>query len=341
MKKLRVLVLMDEELVPPESLDGFSEEEILQWKTEYDVLATLNELGHQAIPLGVSSELAVIRSAIEEQKPHVVFNLLEEFQGVAVFDQHVVSYLELLKQPYTGCNPRGLMLAHDKALSKKILTYHRILTPRFVVAERGKSLRLNRRLAYPMLVKSVIEEASLGIDKESIVGGEEQLRERIRYIHDEVKTDALIEEFIEGREFYVGVIGNRRLRTFPVWEMLFETLPDGIPNIATRRVKWDADYQKKLGIKTAAAQGLSPAEQTAIARLCKRVYRSLSLSGYARMDLRMREDGCVYVLEANPNPNLSYGEDLAESAETVGIGYGQLIQRILNLGLAYKPRWYD
>ena len=147
MKKLRVLVLMDEELVPPESLDGFSEEEILQWKTEYDVLATLNELGHQAIPLGVSNELAVIRSAIEEQKPHVVFNLLEEFQGVAVFDQHVVSYLELLKQPYTGCNPRGLMLAHDKALSKKILTYHRILTPRFVVAERGKSLRLNRRLA--------------------------------------------------------------------------------------------------------------------------------------------------------------------------------------------------
>ena len=159
-------------------------------------------------------------------------------------------------------------------------------------------------------------------------------------MHEELKTDALVEEYIEGRELYVGVMGNRRLQTFPVWEMIFKNLPDDVPNIATRRVKWDAAYQKKLGVETKAAEGLSKSEQAAISKLCKRVFRVLSLSGYARMDLRMTEDGRVYVLEANPNPNLSYGEDFAESADAVGISYERLIQRILKLGLNYKPTWY-
>ena len=341
MKKLRVMVLMDQELVPPEGAENCSDAEMLPWKTEYDVLVTLGELGHQATPLGVSDELGVIRRAIDDQKPHVVFNLLEEFQGVALFDQHVVSYLELMKQPYTGCNPRGLMLAHDKALSKKIFSYHRILTPRFAVYERGRAMKHKRQLAYPLLVKSVIEEASLGISRKSIVHDSEQLKDRIAYIQEELKTDALVEEYIEGRELYVAVVGNRRLQTYPVWEMLFKNLPDDVPNIATRQVKWDAATQKKLGIETKAAAGISKATETAIAKLCKRVYRVLCLSGYARMDLRMTKDERVYVLEANPNPNLSYGEDLAESAEAIGISYGQLIQRILNLGIRYQPRWYE
>ncbi len=340
MKKLRVMALMDEELVPPESIDGVSDEEMLNWKTEYDVLVTLRELGHEVEPLGVSDDLGLVRKSIEEFKPHIAFNLLEEFQGVAVFDHHIAAYLELMKLPYTGCNPRGLMLAHDKALSKKILSYHRILTPRFMVFARGKTVKLRANYAYPLLVKSVIEEASLGISRKSIVHDEQQLRDRIAFIHEELNTDALVEQYIEGRELYVGIIGNRRLQTFPVWEMVFNNLPDDIPNIATRRVKWDAAYQKKLGVETEAAKGLSKSEQLAISKLCKRIFRVLSLSGYARMDLRMTDEGRVYVLEANPNPNLSYGEDLAESAAAVGIAYDRLLQQILNLGLRYKPIWY-
>jgi D-alanine-D-alanine ligase len=340
MKKLRVMVLMDEDLVPPESIEGVSDEEMLNWKTEYDVLVTLRELGHHVQPLGVSDDLGVVRKMIEETKPHLAFNLLEEFHGVAVFDHHITAYLELLKQPYTGCNPRGLMLAHDKPLSKKILAYHRILTPHFLVFERERRVKLRSKYPYPLLVKSAIEEASLGISRKSIVRDHQQLRERIEFVHDELKTDALVEEYIEGRELYVGVVGNRRLQTFPVWEMIFKHLPEDVPNIATRRVKWDTAYQKKLGIDTEAAKGLSKADNAAISKLCKRVYRVLSLSGYARMDLRMTEDGRVYVLEANPNPNLSYGEDLAESAHAVGIAYDRLLQRILNLGLSYKPVWY-
>lgn len=340
MKKLRVMVLMDEELVPPTSIEGVSDEEMLNWKTEYDVLVTLREMGHQAEPLGVSDDLGLVRKTIESAKPHIAFNLLEEFHGVAVFDQHIAAYLELMKLPYTGCNPRGLMLAHDKPLSKKILSYHRILTPHFVVFQRGRTVKLKARYPFPLLVKSAIEEASLGISRKSIVHDPEQLQERIEFVHDELKTDALVEQYIEGRELYVGVLGNRRLQTFPVWEMVFKNLPDDVPNIATRRVKWDEAYQKKLGVETQAAEGLSKSEQAAISKLCKRVYRVLSMSGYGRMDLRMMDDGRVYVLEANPNPNLSYGEDLAESAEKVGISYDQLLQRILNLGLAYKPMWY-
>lgn len=339
MKKLRALVLMHIDLVPPKSLAGYSKREILEWKTEYDVLSTLRELGHEAEPLGCLDDLSVIRNAIQQMEPHIVFNLLEEFHGVAQYDQNVVGYLELLRQPYTGCNPRGLLISHDKALCKKILSYHRIPTPGFVVYPPGQKVRVRKRLNYPMLVKSTVEEASLGIAQASIVHSDEKLIERVQFIHERFNTEALAEEYIEGREFYVGVLGNQRLQTFPVWELLFNKMPEEIAKIATRRVKWDLAYQKKYGIVTEAAKNLSSSVVDRITRLCKRIYKVLNLSGYARMDLRMTEDGRIYVLEANPNPNLSNGEDFAESATKVGYTYDTLLQRILTLGLNYEAAW--
>ena len=341
MKKLRALVLVDIDLVPPETLEGVSDEEMLEWKTEYDVATTLREIGHEVNIVGVSDDLGVIRAAIDEWKPHIVFNLLEEFHGVAVYDQHVVAYLELMRQPYTGCNPRGLMLSHDKALSKQILSYHRIPTPKFAVVPRERVVRIRKQTSYPLLVKSVVEDASLGITNDSIVHNEKELKRRVEWVHDELKTDALVEEYIEGRELYVGVIGNRRLQTFPVWELLFTKLPENVPNIATAKVKWDEEYQKKLGIETRAAKNLGPGGAEAIEKVCKRVYRALFLSGYARMDLRLAPDGRIFVLEANPNPNLSYGEDFAESAHKAGMSYEALIQRILSLGLRYRSEWRE
>jgi len=339
MRKSRILVLMHESLVPPDSIEGYSDEQMQAWKTEYDVLVTLREMGHTAQPLGVSDELVPIREAIETSQPHIVFNLLEEFHGVAIYDYYVVSYLELMRQHYTGCNPRGLMLAHDKAISKQILSYHRIPTPRFAIFPRGNKVKRPRRLHFPLLVKSVVEDASLGISQASIVHSDERLADRVRFVHEQVNTDAIAEEYIEGRELYVGVIGNQRLQTLPVWEMVFSKMPEHLPHIATARVKWDLNYQKKHGITTRAAKDLDPGLCDRIGKLCKRVYRALSLSGYARMDLRLAQDGRVFVLEANPNPNLSYGEDFAESAETVGISYENLLQRILNLGLRYQAPW--
>lgn len=339
MRQLRVLTLVHTDLVPPTSIEGISDKDMADWKTEYDVVAGLQNLGHEVLPLGVSDDLGVIREAINEFRPHITFNLLEEFHGVATYDHYVISYLELIRKAYTGCNPRGLMIAHDKALTKKILSYHRIPVPAFAVVPVGKKFRRPKRLEFPLLVKSATEEASLGISQASIVHSDDKLRERVAFIHEHTASDALVEEYIDGREMYVGMLGNQRLQTFPIWEMLFTKSPAHVARIATAKVKWDDAYQQRHGIVTQAAKDLPAKLEQTIIRLCKRIYHHLSLTGYARMDLRVTDEGRIYVLEANPNPNLAYGEDFAESAETAGIDFENLLQRILNLGLRYAAEW--
>ena len=339
MKKLRALVLMHESLVPPDSLRGYSDEEILDWKTEFDVVATLREIGHEVLPVGVCDDLGDIRRAITDFRPHISFNLVEEFHGVGVYDHHVVSYLELMQQQYTGCNPRGLLLAHDKPLAKKILSFHGIGTPGFFVATKGKKPRLPVGHEFPLLVKSASEDASLGISKKSIVRTKSELLDRISFVHEQQGTDALIESYIEGRELYVGVIGNRRLTTYPIWEMVFRKAPADMHNIASAKVKWDAAYQKKYGIEWLAAKDLDPVTTRRIQKTCKKVYRALGLSGYARMDLRLRDDGKIFVLEANPNPNIAFGDEFAESAESAKVSYSDLLRKIINLGLSYQAEW--
>lgn len=333
------MVLMHEDLLPPNALDGYTDKEIATWKTEYDVVTCLEDIGHEVLPLGVHADLNPIRDTLEEFQPHITFNLLEEFHGVAAYNYSVVSYLELLRKPYTGCNPRGLMLTRDKALTKKVLAYHRVPVPRFSVFPVGRRARKPSRLQYPLLVKSLMEEASLGIAQASIVHNDEKLAERVSFIHEHVGTDAIAEEYIDGREFYVGVIGNQRLLAYPVWELLFNNLPEGAPRIATYKVKWDLEYQKKIGLRTRAAHDVAPEKSKQIQTLCKRAYRNLGLSGYARMDLRMTPEGKVYVLEANPNPQLSFGEDFSESAAHAGTSYEVLLQKVIGLGLNYRPLW--
>lgn len=336
MRKLRVLALMHEELVPPEDTTGH-DVGTADWKTEFDVVTTLCDLGHQVQTLGVGDELRAIRRTMDELKPHIVFNLLEDFHGVPVFEQNVVAYLELLRVPYTGSNPRGLLLARDKALTKTVLAYHRVPVPGFAVFRKGRNVRSSKRLSFPVMVKSLTQDASAGISQASVVNDEEKLRERVRFIHENIGTDAIAERYIDGRELYVGVIGNERLQVFPVWEMFFAKMPNGAWRIATDRVKFSRRYQKKHGIKTNQAQDLPEGVAGRVQRLCKRVYRALGLSGYARIDLRMDGSGRVYVIEANPNPQLAYGEDFAESAERAGVSYEELLQRIINLGLRWRP----
>ena len=339
MKRLRIVVLVREGTEPPESIEGHSDEEISEWKAEFDVVSTLKDLGHEVTVLGVYSDLTPIREAILDGKPDIAFMLLEEFHGVVTYDHAIVSYLELMQQPYTGCNPRGLLLSKDKALSKKILAYHRIPSPRFGVFPKGKKVRRTTRLEFPLFVKSVTEDASFGISQASIVHNDEALQERVDFIHEHTSSPAIAEQYIDGREIYVGVMGNDRLNVFPPWEMVFEKMPESVANIATRRVKWNRKYQEKYGIETRQAKDLPPGMDKRLPRLCKRVYRALNLSGYARMDLRLTPDGRVFVIEANANPNIEYGEDFAESAETAGIPYDNLLQRILGLGLRYSAPW--
>jgi D-alanine-D-alanine ligase len=332
-KKLRVLVLMHPSLVPPESRKGHSDKDYGEWKTEYDVVTTLRELGHEVRPLGVQDELGPIRAAVEEWKPHVVFNLLEEFHGLREFDQHVVAFLELLQVPYTGCNPNGLVLARGKALSKKLLHYHRLPVPAFAVFPRGRKARLRRTLRFPLIVKSLTEQASEGIAQASFVESEEKLVERVRFVHESIGTDAIAEQFIEGRELYVGVLGSQRLTVLPPWELVFENLPEGAVPIATAKVKHDLEFQRRWGIKLKPAD-LPPELRRAAERASKRAYRILELDGYARIDYRLSADGTLYFLEANPNPEIAREEEIAQAAEAAGIPYPELIQRLVNLGLS-------
>lgn len=333
MKAQRILVLMHPTMVPPDSLKGHDDEEINRWKTEYDVVSTLRKLGHEVQPLGVQDELHPIRTAVTDFKPHIVFNLLEEFHGISEFDQHVVSYLELLHVPYTGCNPRGLVLARGKALAKKLAAYHRVRIPAFFVAPRSRKVRRPAALKFPLFVKSLTEEASLGIAQKSIVENDEKLEERVRFIHESIGTDALVEQFIEGREIYVGVLGNGRLQVLPVWELVFGTMPERSERIATARVKHSPEYQKKHGIDAREAGDLPATMAPHIIRTTKRIYRMLELDGYARIDYRLTESGELYFLEANPNPEIAEKEEFASAARVAGLAYPQLLQKILNLGL--------
>jgi D-alanine-D-alanine ligase len=335
-RKLRVIVLVREDLVPPDSFEGYSEKDVELMKTEYDVVSALKSIGHEVWPVGVRSELGMIREAIEEYKPHVAFNLLEEFDGYPLFDQHVVSYLELKKQKYTGCNPRGLTLSHDKALTKKILAYHRIPVPRFAVFSPNRKVRRPNRLTFPLFVKSVIDEGSVGISQASIVRDDEKLAERVQFIHRQTGSVAIAEQFIEGREIYVGVIGNQKLQAYPPWELLMKDLPDGAQNIATDRAKWDPAYQRRVGLITQAAS-LTPELQTQFEKLSKRIYRLLNLTGYARLDYRLTESGRIYLIEANANPQIARREDFADSAEHAGVKYEALLQKIITLGMSYEP----
>jgi D-alanine-D-alanine ligase len=261
---------------------------------------------------------------------------MEAFADIGVFDQNIVSYLELLRVPYTGCNPRGLTLSRDKALSRKLLAYHRIPAPYFTVVPLNRRPVLPKKLQYPLIVKSLTYESSIGISQASVVANEEHLIKRVKYIHDTILTPAIIEQFIDGRELYVGVMGNHRLRVFPVWEMSFAKMSENNWRIATERVKWSVKYQKRHGIDTAEAQ-LPEGVAAKVQHLAKRAYRALELSGYARVDFRMDANNNPYVIEANANPQLAENEDFAQSAKRAKLAYPMLLERIMALGIQWQP----
>ncbi len=333
MKRLRVLVLLDPDLVPPESTKGYSEQEINVWKTEYDVVSTLRAAGHEVRSLGVHDELRPIRDDIDGWKPDVVFNLLEQFHGEVIYDQNVASYLELTRIPYTGCNPRGLMLARGKDLSKTLVHYHRIAVPAFAVFPMRRKVRRPARLALPLIVKSLSEDASYGISQASVVDTDDKLEERVTFIHERIGTAAIAEQYVDGRELYVGVLGNDRLRALPVWELQFGSMAQGAWRIATEKAKHDPDYQERHGILHGPAKDLAPDLCARIQRAAKRAYRTLELDGYARIDFRLSADGIPYFLEANPNPEIAESQEFAAAALHDGLAYPDLLHRVLALGI--------
>jgi D-alanine-D-alanine ligase len=338
-KRRRVLVLLHRDLVPPRGRSQRRGPAIVPWRTEHDILRALDELGHEVRLAPVHDDLGVLQRALREFDPHVTFNLLEEFLDVATYAPAVIAFLELSRRATTGCNPRGLFLAHDKLLTKQILAWHGVRTPRCTTFAAGAPMRVPRELGRPLIVKSAVEDASLGIARASVVTTPAQLARRVRYLHERFGTDAIAEEYVEGRELYVAMLGNGAPEVLPIWELTFGDWPDGAPRIATERVKWSRVHQKRHRIRSARARGLSPRIESEIASTCRRVYSALSLSGYARIDLRLDSEGRAWVLEANANPDLACDEDFARAALAAGWSYPRLVQRIVELGLAWRAPW--
>jgi D-alanine-D-alanine ligase len=333
-KKLKVLVLFDG--VRPTKIDEDLSKEMKteDWKTEANVMAALVELGHTAEHLAIFDDVDLVRQKMESFAPDVLFNLVEQFKNNPGFDQNIVSLLEMQGVPFTGCGATGLTLCKHKGISKKILGHHGIATPNFVVIPRGQRIGGPRKLKFPILVKPVKDEASYGISQASFVQNEEQFRERIAFIHEKHNSDAIAEEYIDGRELYVGLMGNTRLTVFPIRELIFREVPPNEPKIATYKAKWDEEYRKRWGLDGQFAEDLEPALVAEIEQMCKDIYRLLTIDGYARIDLRLAADNKIYFIEANPNPHLASDEDFAQSAERAGLKYPQLINSIIRLGMS-------
>jgi D-alanine-D-alanine ligase len=319
-KKLKVLVLFDG--TSPTKVDqDFSDElKTKDWKTEADVMNALGALGHTAEHLAIYDDVDLVRQKLETFAPDVLFNLVEQFRNNPGFDQNIVSFFEMQGLPFTGCGSTGLTLCKHKGISKKILHYHGIHVPHFVVIPRGQRIGKPKQLKLPVLVKPVKEEASYGISQASFVQNEEQFRERVAFIHEKYNSDAIAEEYIEGRELYVSIMGNVRLTVFPIRELVFREVPPNEPKIATYKAKWNEEYRKPTLVAT-------------IQEKCKEIYRLLTIDGYARIDLRLTPENKLYFIEANPNPILADDEDFALAAGKAGLAYPQLVERIVRQGM--------
>jgi D-alanine-D-alanine ligase len=332
MKKLNVLILVDQTTpAAPAELDALLRDP--NWKTELDVYTALKKLGHRARIIGISDDIGPFLHAVSIERPDIVFNLVERFNQQAVLERSIAALIEIMKIPYTGSGPTGLTLCKNKALMKKLMAYHKIKTPKFTIVHRHQKSRVPAPMRFPMIIKPVAEDASYGISQASFVESDAALQERVRFVHQNFEQDALVEEYIEGRELYVSLIGNKQLKVYAPREVVFRDVPDNEPKIATYRAKWDDDYRKKWGIENQFANPLAGGVLERIERLSKKVYRVLNINGYGRIDLRLTPGNEIMILEANPNPGIAADEDFSLSVTKNGMAYEDFIQKLLLLGL--------
>jgi D-alanine-D-alanine ligase len=333
---MKILILFDLHRAPKED-EEFSPKTLRKEEgkpTEADVLDSLRRLGHETDTLAVFDNVVAIVEKVKSFAPDVVFNLTESFHAQRSHEPNIPALLELLKVRYTGAGPDALLLCKDKSLAKKLLSYHRVRVARFVMSPAHRPLKRIKKFVYPAFVKPVGEESSDGIAQASFARDEGEVIERVKFLHERFEGDVMIEEYIEGREVYMSVMGNKRLTVFPARELFFEKLPDDAPKFATSKAKWDDAYRKKWGIKNGPAAELDPKVATKLDQMARTTYRVLKIRGLGRVDVRLTPSNEVIVIEANPNPSLAKEDDFAESAKMAGVDYDTLIQKILDAATA-------
>ena len=334
-KKLNITALVDKWTIPANDPDfGQKPKEGI---TEYYVIKTLRELGHNVSILGSDEdEITNVITTLSKEKPDLVFNLTESLGGNRCMDMNIAGVLELLDIPFTGSGPAGLMLCRDKRLCKQLLKFHRIRVPDSISTIPKQKVRVPKSLHFPLVVKPAFEDSSEGISNASLVTHETALLERVKFVHEGWDQPVISEEYVEGHELYVGVIGNKHLKVLPIRECFFDPQNREKPHLTTYRVKWNAEYRKKLGIRFGFAR-LDETTVKNIERTCKKIYRLLQLRDYGRIDIRLTHENKIVVLEVNPNADIGYGDEIAEAAEKAGIKYDKLIDHVVHLAMSrYK-----
>jgi D-alanine-D-alanine ligase len=332
-KKLKVLLVFNCDNPAPRGYDFAKELKEPDWDTELNVYEALKENGHEVGLLGVHDDINILVEEIRQNKPDVVFNIMEGFRKKTNLERNAAWLLEMLNIPFTGANPTALLICNDKAISKKILSFHKIRVPNFHTYYHNRKVKSIKRPKFPVIVKPLCEEASVGISQASVAENEEACIERIKFIHEKTGMDAIVEEYIDGREFYVSIIGNKMLEVLPIREIKFGEITDPESRIATYKAKWDDEYRKKWGIKNVFANNMPEGLEGKLTHICKTAYRALNLNSYARFDIRVTADVRIYVLEVNANPCLAKDDEIAQSAEKNDIPYNKLIQKIVSLAL--------
>ena len=321
------------------------EKDIAAWKTdepdmEYQIAHALCERGHEIRLIGVRDDLQYLVRSLDEWKPDLVFNGAEAFKGNEALEYLLPGLLEAEGYHYTGAPPLALQVTRNKAISKKVLTYFGIQVPGFTSYRLQEKVETAPDLRFPLFVKPLQTDGSAGIAQASVVQDVASLADRVAFIQERFGQGAIAEEFVDGRELYVGVIGNDdSLEILPIIEMVFDkrkTRPE--ERIATQSAKWDEAYRDRKGIRNVLARPISKAVRARIEETCRTAYRALWLRDYARLDLRLTPDGQVWVLEANANPFISYGHDMANAAAKAGMEYYDFIQRIVDAAIARYER---
>jgi D-alanine-D-alanine ligase len=298
-------------------------------EAEYDVARALMQNDHDVRLVGIVDDVRQLIDQVAAFDPPLVFNCCEGFRGSAQYEYAVAAVLEMHGWRHTGSTPTALLVARNKSMSKKILKHHGIRVPEFATFHPGDAFLRPSTLRFPLIVKPLFEDASVGIAQASVVSDDGSLAERVGFIHEKFRQAAIAEELIEGRELYVGLIGNNALEMLPIVELHFGKLPKAERRIVTYKAKWDDEYRERHHIRSGFAR-LSEAVRAKIREVCETAFHALWLQDYGRLDLRLTHDHEVYVLEANPNPFIAQGHELANAAEKAGMSYRAFIQRIID-----------
>jgi D-alanine-D-alanine ligase len=338
MSKLKIIVLYDRVLVDDSEEQATSNEKSPVTRTldkkevEEEVADALTKLGHEPMMHELDGTPKSLL-ALARMECDLVFNLTESFAGDDTADFKIAGFLELIGKNYTGSGTHGLMMAQDKALAKKIFQFHGVHTPVFAKSFRGR-LDFSHDLHFPVIVKPAREDGSIGIEFSAVVNSIRELMERIDWLHANFDSPVLIEEYIEGREMYVGVIGNDKPEALPVVELDLSKLPDGTPRIASAEVKWGKGTKAYRDTKSAIATDLPEEAVAVLQQTAVAAYQALELRDYGRVDMRLQPNGRATVIEVNPNPWLSSKAEFAMAARKSGRTYPQLVEEIVELAIA-------